>query len=54
MARKAKVELSLDEVNGFFKGEEVLEVRNVMSFLKWFIIYKIMEEIVTGEDDVEP
>ncbi|CAD8076857.1 unnamed protein product [Paramecium primaurelia] len=34
MARKAKVELSLDEVNGFFKGEEVLEVRNVMSFLK--------------------
>ncbi|CAK63615.1 unnamed protein product (macronuclear) [Paramecium tetraurelia] len=34
MARKAKVELSLEEVNGFFKGQEVLEVRNVMSFLK--------------------
>ncbi|CAD8052943.1 unnamed protein product [Paramecium primaurelia] len=34
MARKAEVELSLEEVNGFFKGQEVLEVRNVMSFLK--------------------
>ncbi|CAD8085297.1 unnamed protein product [Paramecium sonneborni] len=34
MARKAEVELSLEEVNVFFKGQEVLEVRNVMSFLK--------------------
>ncbi|CAD8082858.1 unnamed protein product [Paramecium sonneborni] len=34
MARRAEIELSLEEVNQFFKGQEVMEVRNVMSFLK--------------------
>lgn len=37
MARKAGVELSLEEVNEFFKGGEIIEFAQMMKFLKWFI-----------------
>ena len=38
MARKAEIQLSLEEGEWFFRGKNVLELKNLLYFLKWFYI----------------